>query len=87
MGANKLMLNDEKSEYMIVTKNGLPNNVKFPDIKISETVIEPSESLMNLGSRWDKHMNMSTHVANVSKACFMQLRIFGQSRNSLIVTL
>ena len=74
MGANKLMLNDQKSEYMIVTKNGLPDDVKLLDLKIGESVIEPSESLRNLGSRWDKHMNMSTHVANISKACFMQLR-------------
>ena len=74
MGANKLMLNDQESEYMIVTKNGLPDDVKLLDFKIGESVIEPSESLRNLGSRWDKHMNMSTHVANISKACFMQLR-------------
>ena len=69
IGANKLMLNDQKSEYMIVTKNGLPDDVKLLDFRIGE-----SESLRNLGSRWDKHMNMSTHVANISKACFMQLR-------------
>ena len=74
MGANKLMLNDQKSEYMIVTKNVLPDDVKLLDFKIGESVIEPSESLRNLGSRWDKHMNMSTNVANISKACFMQLR-------------
>ena len=74
MGANKLMLNDQKPEYMIVTKNGLPDDVKLLDFKIGESVIEPSESFRNLGSRWDKHMNMSTHVANISKACFMQLR-------------
>ena len=33
MGANKLMLNDQKSEYMIVTKNGLLCDVKLPIIK------------------------------------------------------
>ena len=73
MGASKLMLNDQKSEYMIVTKNGLPDDLKLLDLKIGESFIEPSESLRNLGSRC-KHMNMSTHVANISKACFMQLR-------------
>ena len=72
MCANKLMLNDQKSEYMVVTKNGLPNDVKLLDFKIGESVIEPSESLRNLGSIWNKRMNMSIHVANISKACFMK---------------
>ncbi len=73
MGANKLMLNDMKSQYMIVPKNGLPYNVKLPDIKIGQTIIEPTGSLRNLGSKWDKHMNLSTLIANVSKSCFMKL--------------
>ena len=56
---------------MIVMKHGLPDAVKLPNIHTGESVIEPSESLSNLGRRWDEHMNMSTHVANISKPCFM----------------
>ena len=74
MSANKLMLNYQKSEYMIVTKNGLPDDVKLLDLKIGESVIALSESLRSLGSRWGKQMNIITHVAKISKACFLQLR-------------
>ena len=53
-------------------KNGLPNDVKLLNFRICESVIKPSESLRNLGSRRDKQMNMSIHVANISKVWFMQ---------------
>ena len=36
MGANKLMLNDQKSEFMIATKNGFPDDVKLLDFKIGD---------------------------------------------------
>ena len=87
MGANKLMLNDQKSEYMIVTKNGLPDDVKLFDFKIGESVIEPSESLRNLGSRWDKHMNICLLMLPIFQRCAScSFAIFGQSRSLLTAT-
>ena len=74
MTRNKLKLNDGKTEYMVISKHGLPEEVRLPDLKIGNCVIEPSDSLRNLGSFWDSQMTMNSHVTNVCKTCYMQLR-------------
>ena len=67
MKKNKLQLNADKTEYLIVASpNVLPKITSRP-INISGIEIEPSGSTKNLGVMFDKHLNMCAHVNQICR--------------------
>ena len=63
------MLNDDKSEFLIIgTERQLRqlSRVSVDKIKIGQAEVSPVSSVRNLGTWFDSHLDMSTHV---TKAC------------------
>ena len=78
--ANKLILNDSKTEFFIAAS---PYNYRnLPDLKISvgEETICPSDSIRNLGAFFDVNMTMSTHIDNVCRNVIFHLRNISRIR-------
>ena len=83
MSQNKLQLNDEKNEYLIVASPSHLSHLSLPPLKIGETVIHPSNSAKNLGVIFDSNLNMNEHINQLCKKAYFHLRNISNIRKSL----
>ena len=56
------MFNDTKTELIIIGSKHQLSKVSIDSIKVGDSQIKPSETVRNLGSWFDSHMNMNVHV-------------------------
>ena len=69
MKNNKLKLNDDKTEYLIVASSNILPKITLRPIIISGIENEPSVSAKNLGVMFDKHLNMCMMCEHVNQIC------------------
>ena len=65
MGNNKLKLNPDKTEFIVIGDGRIRSSLKssFPVILLNS--MEPAESVKNLGVFLDAENSMQRHVANL----------------------
>ena len=83
MANNKLKLNEDKTEFVILGKDTYTKKVTKSSINIGGNEIPSSVSVRNLGAWLDKEMTMETHVNNVCKTAYLHLRNIRYIRNFL----
>jgi hypothetical protein len=83
MTANKLKLNNDKTEIMLLTPKSCKKNFQNISIKIGQEMIKPTISARNIGVIFDNHLTLNQHVNNVCKATYLQLRNIGSIRRHL----
>ena len=75
MTFNKLKLNPDKTEFVLI---GSPHKREelsdFFPLDLLGSPLSPHHSAKNLGFTFDSDLNLSSHIAAVSKACFLQIR-------------
>ena len=71
MISNKLSVNPNKTEYLLLN----PNNLNLPVniINLGFNTISPSDSPKNLGVIFKTDMSMNKHISSIIKFCFLQL--------------
>ena len=72
MRVNKLSLNDDKTEAMLV--NPKSYSIEEAHINIGNEKVEFSESAKNLGFQLDNNLSMNFHVKNLSKVIYLEIR-------------
>ncbi len=79
---NKLKINDDKTEFLIISspRAKLAFN---PSLKIGEVTVEPTSSCRNLGVLFDKHLSMESHIVNVCRCMMFHLRSIAAIRPML----
>ena len=84
MSTCKLKLNLDKTEFIIFGSNNQKDRLKshFP-VDILGNVLQPAESVKNLGVWLDSDLSLSKHVQSVCRSCFLQLREFRRVRRYL----
>ena len=62
MIGKKLKINDDKTEFLIITspKAGFSANLQ---LKIGQEIVLPSTSCKSLGVMFDDHMQMDAHIS------------------------
>jgi hypothetical protein len=80
MKQNKLQLNAEKTELLIITPPRLTGKITPPDFKIDECTIAPNSHVRNLGATYDTAMKFDIHVKKISSSCYAHLRNIGKLR-------
>ena len=83
MASNKLKLNGDKTELMILTSPRLWPRVELSAIQINDSSIPSSPSMRNLGSWFDQAATMKEHVRFVCKMCYYHLRNIAAVRDML----
>lgn len=83
MSANKLKLNDDKSELIIFTPSRQVHKCNIKDIKMGDCTVEASASVRDLGVVFDRHMNMKAQVDSIVRQTNFQLRSIGKVRQYL----
>ena len=82
MITNKLKINDDKTEFLLITS---PHKTITRPIKISigQKVILPSLSCKSLGVMFDKHLQMSTQVKSIYQSTHFHIRNIREMRHLL----
>ena len=83
MAENKLKLNDDKTEVLIVSSDRQKHKVNQQGINIGGYQINPSPSAKNLGVLFDEHLKMEKHIGSITKSSYLQLRTIGKIRKYL----
>ena len=82
---NKLKLNDEKTEYVLIGTPHFSRNA--PDfistIQVGTEIIKASPKARNIGAIVDSNLNMEGHISSITSACYLHLRSIGSIRKYL----
>ena len=70
---DRLLMNDDKTEFMNIGIRQQLSKLQPKNTSVNNYTIYPRPIVKNLGSWFDSHLKMSTHITNVCKACFFYL--------------
>ena len=75
MGNNKLKLNSNKTEFIVIGDDQIRSSMKstFP-LSFLGNIMKPAESVKNLGVILDADNSIQRHVANLCCTCYFHLR-------------
>ena len=77
------MLNDDKTEFLVIGTSKQLSKVSVNSIRVGEVDVIPVHSAKNLGSCFDSHMNMVTHITKTSSSVLFYLYNFRHIRKYL----
>ena len=84
MSANRLKLNDDKTEAMIIASSRIATSVSLPQsLVIDGTVVSFSQSVKNLGVTIQCDLSMDKQVLNTCRAAYIELRRISSIRHLL----
>ena len=83
MKFNKLKLNGDKTEIVLLSSQFNRREVHIDNIQIGDVDITPSSSARNLGFIFDSHLTMDIHVRKVCSTAYHHLRNISSIRRSL----
>ena len=68
-----LMSNDDKTEFLVIGTNKQLSKVSISSIRVGEMNVAPASWERNLGSWFDTHMGMATHITKTCSTAFFYL--------------
>jgi len=82
---NKLTLNADKTEYILIGTRQQRSKINDQDCKLSfgGYNLKPSDVVRNLGFFMDNQLTLSNHISRVCQISFLHIRNFRRIRNSL----
>ena len=83
MHANKLKLNDSKSEFMILGSRAQVDKVSLDSVLVGNNVVLATDKVRNLGVILDPQLKMHHHVNSVCKSAYFHLRNIRHIRHCL----
>ena len=84
MLSNKLQMNEDKTEVLLVTPKRVVKSEPFPEfLNINGTSVKFCPSLRNLRVILDSTLSLHQHVLNVCRGAFLELRRINSIRNFL----
>lgn len=83
MNSNKLMLNDSKTEFIILGNERVIKELPYTVLNLNDHEIVPSKEVKNLGVILDHHMTMSSFINALCKNMYFQLYKISTIRNIL----
>ena len=86
MTSNKLQMNEDKTEVLLVTAKRVVNLQHLPEfVNVNSTCIKFSPSVRNLGITLDSTLSLHQHVMNVCQVAYLELRRINFIRNILSI--
>ena len=75
MHSNKLQLNADKTEIILIRPKVNDKMVQYPSsLDLNGTSIVFSDSVRNLGAVLDQHLSFEQHVSRTCQTCYLELR-------------
>ncbi len=86
MTHNKLKLNTDKTEALIISAPRISNSIPLPDsLTVGNSTVRFSQSAKYLGVTLDMHLTMTAHVVNLIRTANFELRRINSIRHYLSV--
>ena len=73
MTRNRLMMNNDKTEFLLIGTQQQLAKVNINHVKVGSTNIAPTSHAKNLGVWFDSCLSMSVHITNACSASFFHL--------------
>ena len=73
MREDQLMLNDDKTEFLIIGTGQQLSKVSIQSIQVGQAEVFPVVSARNLGTCFDTHLDMGTHITKTCSSAFYYL--------------
>ena len=83
MCENKLQLNDDKTELIVITPSRQSKKVIIDCVQVGDSRVAPSMSARNLGAVFDQNMTLKPHISGIVRSCSWQLRRISHIRKFL----
>ena len=80
---NKLMINDLKTEFIVIVSPQQEGKFTIPGICVGNSLIPPTSHVCNVGVVFDKHLNMWAQVNNICHSVHVHLCNIGRVRSML----
>ena len=71
MKVNKLKLNDEKTEVILLGNNNITKYVPAPSLHINDVSLEAPDKVKNLGVTIDKNLSLSFFISYLCKNSYV----------------
>ena len=82
---DRLMLNNDKTELMLLGTRQQLQKVNLNDITVGDTVVEAKSVARNLGSLLDRNLDMSFHISKQCPSAFYRLDNINRIKPSYLV--
>jgi hypothetical protein len=83
MNENKLKLNEDKTEFLVLSSSRQKHKIQDRTITIGNSSIHPSATAKNLGVMMDSHLTMESQINSVCRCSSIHLRNIGKIRKYL----
>ena len=83
MLVNKLKINDNKTEFLIMGSRQQLQKVNIPEITVGDAQIKSTSNVRNLGVIFDENLGMHQHVSKVCRTAYFHLHNIARIRNYL----
>ena len=75
MSSNKIQMNEDKTEVLLVTAKQIFNLQHLPEfMNINGICVKFSPSIRNLGVTLDSTLSLHQHIMNVCRVAYLELR-------------
>ena len=74
MVENNLKINDDKTEFLVITSRHQNHRAPNVNLTVGNDVIKAAEGARNLGVYFDRCLTMENHITNVARSLNYQLR-------------
>ena len=81
--SNRLQINPSKSEFIWCSTARRTKLIPTESFDLGGSIIQPSESVCDLGAYIDSDMSMTNHISRLVSSCFYQFRRIKLIRRSL----
>jgi hypothetical protein len=83
MEENKLQLNEDKTEVIILGTKYMLTHLRNVTVQIGKHSIKPNTKARNLGVIFDETMSLEHHISSVCKSAYFQIRNISKIRKCL----
>jgi len=83
MCKHQLKMNDEKTEFMVISSKHMAAKIAPQSLAVGGHHIAPSPTASSLGVLVDSNANMEAHINNICKGAYIQLRNIGKLKRYL----
>ena len=85
MSSNRLRLNPSKTEFIWLGSTRRLARCTFDLITIGGEIIQPSQTVRDLGTYIDSSIGFAEHVTRLARTCYFQIRQLRSIRRSLTI--
>jgi hypothetical protein len=83
MAKNKLKLNDDNTEVLVIGKKEQRSRISIPSMTIGNSLVTTTTAARNIGVIQDHELNMEQQISSICRSAYFHLRNIGKIRKFL----